>query len=163
MDVRRICRFTRLAKKSSCGPEQATSAPGEPRGCVGVRNGGRRSASQSGVTAECPLASDQCVVAKGCERKTLRSPAANARGLHMSERPPRAERIRAEMPRPPGHPAWVPAAGAEADSARVQGDPVGPRRQRHAEPRVTTACGSGKQERDCDEPAQDKDEPTPRT
>jgi hypothetical protein len=124
-------QLDRLAKKFAGRYEEATSAPREKRGLAGVRDRRQRSAVQAGLAAQYPLASDNCVVAERCKRKTFRSPAADSRGRHDSERTLCAQRVGAEVPRSPRHPARMAAAGAETDSGRVKADPVRPVRQGH--------------------------------
>jgi hypothetical protein len=107
-------------------------------------------ALQPGLATQRPLASDDCVVAKGCERKTFRSSAAAARRGHGGQRTSCAERIGTEVPRPPRHPARMAAAGAEANPARIKGDPVRPGHEPEPERCVARARESGKKQRNGD-------------
>ena len=147
-----------LAKKLARRDEQPASDSGESGRPAGVANRGQPQAAQARLTAQRPLAPDDPVVTESGNRQPLRAPPADARGSDRSERPHRAQRIGAEVARSAHHPTGMTAARAEADSVRVQGDPLRPARDRRLQSRVACDCGSGNRERDCGKTAQDKED-----
>ena len=110
------------------------------------------------LSAQSPLAPDDRVGTKGCKRTTLCTPPTVARRAQGAERAQGAQRIGTEVPRTQRHPARVAAAGADVDSARIQGDLVRPPLQRHPQRRIARGRGSGKRERYHSKAAQDKGE-----
>jgi len=148
----------RLAKKLARRDEQSASASGESGRPAGVASRGQPQAAQARLTAQRPLASDDRVVTESGNRQPLRARPADARGSDGSERTHGAQRIGAEVARSAHHPTGMTAARAEADSVRVQGDPLRPARERRLQGRVACACGSGNRERDGGKTAQEKDD-----
>jgi hypothetical protein len=134
-------RAARLPKKLSRSDEQQIRLPREFLSRSGVAHRLEPSPAYARPPAQCPLASDEHVVAKRGERKSLRSPTASTRGSHGSERAPRAPRIAAELQRPLSHPARMAPARTEPDTVRVEGDPLRP--LRHARPQRRIARGRG--------------------
>ena len=136
-----------LPEQASGGAKQAAPRPRVARRATSVGDGRGSQPAHPRLAAERPLPPDDGVVGERGEREPLRPTPAGARGMNRGDGPPRAQRLDAEVPRPPRHPARVSSRGAETYPASVQRQPGRPGCEPCPQGRVARRGGRGHEER----------------